>query len=73
MALRAGQDRAALSSIQAFLSEAPRNLMAVYHAALGYWNNDELGRAIDLLDAGVSATGGRSSVFLARRAEYYMQ
>jgi tetratricopeptide (TPR) repeat protein len=71
--LRAGQDRAALSSLQSFLSESPRNLMAIYHGALLYWNNDELGRAIDLLDAGVSATGGRSSPFLSRRAEYYTQ
>ncbi|MGZ3438953.1 MAG: transglutaminase domain-containing protein, partial [Polyangia bacterium] len=68
---RAGQDRAALTAIEPFVSDAPKNLVAMYFGALAFWDNDELGRTIDLLNAGVAATDGAATAFLAKRARYY--
>ncbi|MCU1277294.1 MAG: Transglutaminase-like enzyme, partial [bacterium] len=68
---RAGQDRAALSAIEPLLADAPRNLLGMYFGALTFWDNDELGRTIDLLNAGVAATDGAATAFLIKRARYY--
>ncbi|HKO90562.1 MAG TPA: transglutaminase domain-containing protein, partial [Polyangiaceae bacterium] len=51
---------------------APQNALGRYHLALAYWDNDELGKAIDALNAGVARhpeLGG----FLLKRARYYRQ
>jgi len=70
---RAGQSHSALSAQEEFLSAAPKNLLASYFGALGFWDNEELGRAIDLLNAGVAESGGAATAFLVKRARYYMQ
>jgi len=70
---RAGQGRGALSAIQDFLAAAPKNLLATYVGALSFWDNEELGRAIDLLNAGVAESNGAATAFLVKRARYYMQ
>jgi tetratricopeptide (TPR) repeat protein/transglutaminase-like putative cysteine protease len=67
----AGQDRLALEAMQSMLVEAPHNPLARYYGALAYWQNSELGQAIDLLDAGVAATG--QAAFLMKRGRYYNQ
>ncbi|MCU1281368.1 MAG: Transglutaminase-like enzyme, partial [bacterium] len=68
---RSGQDRLALTAMQAFLGDAPNNLVATYFGALAFWDNDEQGRTIDLLNAGVAATDGAATDFLVKRARYY--
>jgi cellulose synthase operon protein C len=68
---RSGQDRATLAAMQPFLADAPHNLLAMYFGALTFWDNDELGRTIDLLNAGVAATDGAATAFLIKRSRYY--
>ncbi|HEY2744276.1 MAG TPA: transglutaminase domain-containing protein, partial [Polyangia bacterium] len=70
---RDGRNRPALSAFQDFLADAPKNLLATYFGALSYWDNHELGHAIDLLDAGAAASNGAGVAFLIKRARYFSQ
>jgi tetratricopeptide (TPR) repeat protein/transglutaminase-like putative cysteine protease len=71
--MRDGRERPALAALQELLDARPGNLLAQYYGALAYWDNDELGKAIDLLNQGVAATGGRAGAFLVKRGRYYLQ
>ncbi len=71
--LQDGRSRPALSALQEFLADAPNNLLATYFGALLYWENHELGRAIDLLNAGAAASDGAATAFLEKRARYFSQ
>jgi len=51
---------------------SPENALGRYHLALAYWDNDELGKAIDGLNAGV-ARHPELAGFLLKRARYYRQ
>jgi cellulose synthase operon protein C len=69
---RMGKRRAALEASQDFLSAAPKNLLAVYFGALDFWQNEELGRTIDLLDSGV-ALDADATEMLSQRGHYFAQ
>jgi tetratricopeptide (TPR) repeat protein/transglutaminase-like putative cysteine protease len=71
--VRAGRARPALTALQPFLDAHPRNLLGQYLGALAYWDNEELGKAIDLLNQGVEATHSRAAGFLLKRGRYYLQ
>ena len=73
LAVRAGRERASLAALQELLDAQPRNLLAQYLGALAYWDNEELGKTIDLLNQGVKATNERAAAFLTRRGRYYEQ
>jgi len=70
---RDGRGRKALSALQQLLAAHPDNLLVAYFAALAYWDNEEQGKAIDLLDRGVKATGGKAGAFLTKRGRYFAQ
>src|SRR6185295_1269371 len=53
--LKIGRSREAPPSALAWLSDAPDNPMAMYFSATVLWDNDESGKALDLLNRGVSA------------------
>jgi tetratricopeptide (TPR) repeat protein len=70
---RGGHLHAEQTALQAFLDDAPDNLLAVHGLALAYVANGEAGKGIDLLNRGV-ARGGRDAVaFLRLRGLYYQQ
>ncbi len=73
LSARAGRERQSLSSLQELLDAHPTNLLAQYLGALAYWDAEELGKTIDLLNQGVQATGGRAGAFLTKRGHYYAQ
>ncbi|MGC4118007.1 MAG: tetratricopeptide repeat protein [Myxococcales bacterium] len=68
-----GRQKPALAVLQKLLEAHPDNLLVTYFAALAYWDNEELGKAIDLLDRGVKATGGKAAAFLTKRGRYFAQ
>jgi tetratricopeptide (TPR) repeat protein/transglutaminase-like putative cysteine protease len=70
---RDGRSRPTLAALQQLLAAHPDNLLVTYFAALAYWDNEELGKAIDLLDRGVKATGGKAGAFLTKRGRYFAQ
>jgi tetratricopeptide (TPR) repeat protein len=69
--MRGGWERKALEALQEQAATAPRNRLTLYFGALAFWDNDELGKAIDLLNQGVS--DGKCPAFLRKRAAYYLQ
>jgi tetratricopeptide (TPR) repeat protein len=69
MLVRAGLHRQALSSLQEMLDRTPQNPLAQFFGALAYWDNDELGKTIDLLNEGAN----KAQAFLLKRGRYYAQ
>jgi transglutaminase-like putative cysteine protease/predicted Zn-dependent protease len=68
----AGRPKQVLPPLERFAKSAPGNPLASYQIALAYWQNDELGKAIDVLNAGVQRypeLGG----FRLKRSRYYRQ
>ena len=70
---RGGHLREQQSQVQSFLDDAPANLLATYYLSLAYWAEDEVGKAIDLLNRGVERGRGDAPAFLHLRARYYQQ
>lgn len=68
--VRTGFERDALTEARRMLEAAPDHPVVLYHAALTHWSNDELGRAMDLLNRGASAFDDRAGFFLQRGAFY---
>jgi len=67
-----GRPKQVLPPLERFAKTAPDNALASYQIALAYWQNDELGKAIDVLNAGVQRypeLGG----FRLKRSRYYRQ
>jgi transglutaminase-like putative cysteine protease len=67
-----GRSKQVLPPLERFAKTAPGNALASYQIALAYWQNDELGKAIDVLNAGVQRypeLGG----FRLKRSRYYRQ
>ncbi|MGF1465016.1 MAG: transglutaminase domain-containing protein [Sandaracinaceae bacterium] len=69
--LRDGFDLDRLRDAQSMLEHAPRHPVALYQAALAHWAMDEMGEAIDLLNAGVDRTEGWGAGFLWQRGAFY--
>ena len=69
----AGRDREVLPPLEALHQKLPDNVAYRYFTALAYWDNDELGKAIDLLNAGVAQSGEALPAYLMKRARYYRQ
>ena len=70
---RGGNYPAALETLRSVLTASPSNLLATYFVALAHWNNEEAGKAIDLLDEGVTRAVDTAPAFLHLRARYYLQ
>jgi tetratricopeptide (TPR) repeat protein len=71
--IREGRVHEALPVLRPLVDDQPHNLLGLYFGALAYWDNEELGRTIDLLDQGVTLAGHRAAAFLVKRARYYAQ
>ncbi|MEY4544522.1 MAG: hypothetical protein RL685_717 [Pseudomonadota bacterium] len=65
-----GRRKLVLPPLERFAAAAPGNPLASHYLALGYWSNDELGKAIDLLNAGVQRFPTLAG-FPLRRASYF--
>ncbi|MCP4503240.1 MAG: hypothetical protein GY822_25160 [Deltaproteobacteria bacterium] len=53
------------------VSKSQGNLLTLYERALLFWDTDENGKAIDLLNAGVEVSKGQAEAFLMKRARFY--
>jgi cellulose synthase operon protein C len=71
-AAAAGRRKQVLPPLERFSKAAPGNALATYRIALTYWRNDELGKAIDLLNAGAQRYPDLAG-FPLQRARYYRQ
>jgi len=69
----AGQHRAAEEEHTRLLTDHANSALAQLRAALSYWENDEQGKAVDLVNQAVKATNGAEAGVLALRARFYMQ
>jgi tetratricopeptide (TPR) repeat protein len=68
----AGRRKQLVPPLEQFAKTVPDNALATYQLALSYWRNDELGKAIDLLNAGVRRYPDLAE-FWRERASYYRQ
>jgi cellulose synthase operon protein C len=71
-AVARGRPKQVLPPLERFAKAAAGNALASYQIALAYWQNDELGKAIDLLNAGAQRYPELGGVLL-KRARYYRQ
>jgi cellulose synthase operon protein C len=72
LALAAGRYKEVLSPLEGMLQSTPDNALGRYLTALAYWDNDELGKAIDVLNGGVSRYP-ELAAFAVKRGRYYRQ
>jgi len=70
---RVGLDGDGIAHARGLLTELPDHPLAQFHGAMAFWDNDELGAAIDLLNAGVAGSGEWATAFLWKRARFYRQ
>ena len=71
-ALWSGDPKLAVQQLSAFAANAPNNPMALLALALASNENDEQGKALDLLNDGVSRFGAALPQFLFSRARVYV-
>jgi transglutaminase-like putative cysteine protease/tetratricopeptide (TPR) repeat protein len=72
LAVAAGRPKQVLPPLEHFAKAVPGNALASYQVALAYWQNDELGKAIDVLGSGAQNFPELAG-FLLKRARYYRQ
>jgi|GEM_PF-620255 len=63
--------RDAADTLDNDVDRARGNLLTLYERALLFWDTEESGKAIDLLNAGVDASGGEAEAFLIKRARFF--
>jgi tetratricopeptide (TPR) repeat protein len=68
-----GAARDALAPLQELLAEAPGNVIGRQYAAFAHWDNEELGKAIDLFNETIADTKAKVVSLLLHRARYYEQ
>ncbi|MBX3275886.1 MAG: hypothetical protein KF729_36850 [Sandaracinaceae bacterium] len=71
-AVRNGYEGDALAGARELLELAPSHPVALYHAAITHWSNDELGRAQDLLNDAVARFPDQAG-FLYQRGSFYRE
>lgn len=67
---RAGMDRNVLAITETLVQQEPSSVSLFEHA-LALWDNEEAGKALDLLNAGVTRHGDDLGAFLVKRARFY--
>jgi len=72
LAVAAGRPKQVLPPLEHFVQAVPGNALASYQVALAYWQNDELGKAIDVLNSGAQHFPELAG-FLLKRSRYYRQ
>jgi len=68
-----GRPKDVLPPLERYKQATADNALVRYFAALAYWDKDELGKAIDLLNAGAAEHGDALPAFLITRGRYYRQ
>lgn len=66
-----GHVRPAVEALHSFVEEHPDSLVAAYYAAIVLWQDDERGRALDLVNRAVSVSEEKAPRLLHKRAELY--
>ncbi|MFZ9887895.1 MAG: hypothetical protein ACO3JL_10370, partial [Myxococcota bacterium] len=68
-----GQVRPAVDALQRMVETHPHSMLGVHFAAAALWNDDEQGRALDLINRALRSEGNTPGRLLMQRAGFYAE